>query len=334
MKRNASAVAALALLAAACGKENVTPITVDEARSAIPSSSQAQIPAPQNSATSEGPGATALSLPASSPAIMSNGPAPYALATVALSASVNGSVAFALGLVDFLVQFPPTTCAGETCTWGPGYGALDVNEFQLTVTKVAEGDFRWKFQGRKRGSSDAFTSIIFGEAFPSGTRHVGHGTLTVDMDAAQTRLNRIGQPDDQGQLLAEYDNRSAHALDARFLGTRDSDHPEQTVDAAYAFEATSAGGDLQVATRNRDSGAGLTLHSRWTATGAGRGDAVFTQGSVTIARSECWDAAATLFDLLYRETSPDLDSSNFGDVASCGAFATAVTPFITAPPAP
>ena len=330
MKR-AIAIAALASLVAACGQEQVTPLTVEEARLAMPSPDQATIATPESDAAVSSTGTSALVTSGASALVAASGTSEYAAATVLFSTAVNVSVVWTLRLVEAVVQWPATSCEADTCTWGPGSGTFDVNEYQLVVTKQAERDYLWSLQARKKETTDAFVSIISGEAFTTDRRRVGHGTLVVDMDAAQALNHLSGQPQERGRIEATYDNRTSRKVTAEFLGTQDAGVPSQSVNAAYAFEASGSGGDLQIASRNLDTGAALSLHSRWTATGAGRGDAAFSQGTVAVTRSECWGPSATVFELGYRLTTPDLDGSNTGDVNACGAFTSAVPPTLAAP---
>jgi hypothetical protein len=321
MKR-AIALIASVLLTAACGGKT---ITAEEARGAVPGASQAQVGVPdqQGQALTATPGGSEAT---------SDVTAEYAAETIALAAAVNGGVAFTLGIVELVVSLPPTSCSGDTCTWGPGSGPLEVNDWQLTVTKKDDNDYVWALAGRpKTDPSAGFTSIVSGEAFTTGVRHVGHGTLLVDMDAANGLARKTTDPQNLsvGKISATYDNTSDRNVSAQFLGTKDPVELTQTVNAAYQFAASSSGGDLQVATRNLTTQAALTLHSRWTDTGAGRGDAAFTLGGVTFSRSQCWDSASTLFNLVYQVTNPD-DSSGTGSESAC-AFSPAEPPSITAP---
>ena len=323
MKR-AIALVATVLLSAACGGKT---ITAEEARSAVPGASQAQVGVPDQQ------GQMLTATPTGSEATNSV-TAEYAAETIALAAAVNGGVAFTLGVVELVVSLPPTSCSGDTCTWGPGSGPLEVNDWQLTVTKKDSDDFVWALAGRpKTDPSAGFTAIVSGEAFTTGVRHVGHGTLLVDMDAAAgpSIAHKTTDPKNLsvGKISATYDNTSGRNVSVQFLGAKDSAEPTQKVNAAYQFAATSSGGDLQVATRNLTTEAALTLHSRWTDTGAGRGDATYKLGSLNSERSQCWDGASTLFNLVYQLTSP-ADPSVVGSESAC-AFSPAQRPTITAP---
>jgi hypothetical protein len=324
MKR-AIALIASVLLTAACGDGE--PITAEEARKAMPSAEQAQIATPSGSSSLavSGGGSALVAKPRSGDVAV--GGAPFAADTIVLAGAVNGGVAWTLGFVKFIASLPPTKCEGDTCTWGPGSGALDLNEFKLTVTKV-DDHFTWAFAGRpKSNSSGDFTTFVSGNAWPSGTEYVGHGDLTIDL-AATEGLEHLGSdPDPQGKIVVtNYDNRSARHLEVQFLGMSDGAASVKGTNAAYQFDATSAGGDLQVATRNLDTGVTLELHSRWDATGAGRGDAAVSD-TVVYTESQCWSSAATGLAETYDVKSTGEET---GLVSTC-VYPDAVLPTITAP---
>ncbi|HET9595885.1 MAG TPA: hypothetical protein VFP65_09910 [Anaeromyxobacteraceae bacterium] len=326
MKRTVASLAIAASLAA-CGGGSRT-LTAEEARGAVPGADQARLSAPDASSAS-----------AAAPRgnfVLTAGQAEYARDTMALAGAVNLGVVWTLGVVELVVSFPPTACSGPTCTWGP-WGAdqpFEVNLWQLTVTKVDDGEYQWALSGQPKATpAAAFTAVVSGTAFPSGVRHVGHGSFVLDLDAAAALPRKLGDPGAQkGRIEATYDNRTSRQVGVQFLGTQDDQNPDQLVNAAYQFVAGASGGDLQVATRNLTTGARLTLHSRWTAAGAGRGDASFSLDGNTIVRSQCWDsnAASPAFGLLYQATSPIAAPDDGGSEASC-AFSPAAPPSIQAP---
>jgi hypothetical protein len=313
---------------AACGTSSSNaPLSAAEARNAMPTTSQAQIatPAPSSSLASD-PVAKAAS---------ANVESDYAFDTVTYAAAVNGGVAFTLGIVQAVVNWPPTSCSGATCTWGPGSGPLDLNVYELVVTKVADEDYTWALQGYpKTDTNKAFITFVSGEAFTTSVKEVGHGTILADMDAAQ-QLAYLTPPTQVGKISAQYDNRTGVDVSVQFLGTPDAEHAGELVNAAYQFTGAENGGDLQVAAQNTTSQDILLLHSRWTATGAGRGDAQFESTTATYTESECWDSASTIFNLLYETQNAEVVFPEGGTTAdeSLCAFAPAELPTIT-PPTP
>jgi hypothetical protein len=247
-------------------------------------------------------------------------------ATRFLSVAFNTTVAFPIGLVRLVVAFPPTSCADETCTWGPWSDALATVEWKLTVTKVARGHFTYVFAGHLKAQPSAgFVPVLTGTAFPE-SRFKGHGNFVVDMDAARSLDGT-----DTGRLEATYDNRTALSIEATFVGFTDKQTGE-VGNARYAYLETSAQGDLQVAFRNRTASpeATLSLHSRWTLpTGQGRGDAFFTQGPLSYDAHECWGDSAQGFQVVYWNSN-DPNQPASGNETDC-AYAGSQPPTFAAP---
>ena len=314
---------ALVLLVAtltACGGSQK--LTAEEARNAMPGASQAQLETPE--------GGAALT----AEALVTFHTAEYADATRVLARSVNLGVGWTLGIVEAVVtNLPPTSCADDTCIWGPGSGPFDVNDWQITVTKKDTNDYAWTMQGKSKADPAAtWIAFVSGEAFTTGVKHVGHGTLDIDLDAAAGLARLTTDPPQQtGKIFATYDNTSGRHVSVQFIGTQDDKNPGQKINAAYQFVSGSTGGDLQVSTRNLTTDEKLQLHSRWTGVGAGRGDASYSNGGLTYTRSQCWNGAGTLFDLTYQVTTPaSAGLTDMGDPSAC-VFATAELPTITVP---
>jgi hypothetical protein len=300
--------------AAALTACNAQKLTADEARGALPYAENVQVGTPDSSA------AVAAAVV---PYAVSN--SDYFRLTRALAASVNGGVGLLLGTIRFVVSLPPTSCKDDTCTWGPGSQPTDYNIFMLTVTRSGD-EFDWALSAEPKSNPAAgFTRIIYGTAFPGAAPRRGHGSVTVDFDAAKAL---DGPHDDDGHIDCQYDARGPLSLACQFVNMLDSDPtavPGSHIDAAYDFQASTSGGDLQVAwaTLPPTAAATLSIHSRWDTTGAGRGDVQFVMGG-TYQASECWGPGTTAFALVY-DTDPA-----FGDENSC-AFIPAAYATIAAP---
>jgi hypothetical protein len=321
MKR-AIALTVVALTAACGGK----PITPEEARGALPQAEQAQVVLPAGAAS-------AFTAARSGEAIAAATSASYAHTSFALAHAVNGGVGATLLLVRLVSLLPPTSCEGDTCTWGPGSDATDLNDWRLTVSK-RDGHYEWALAGLpKNNQGIGFVTVISGDAFPTGQPLVGHGNLLADFDASAKLSHWSDDALPQGKIAAQYDTRSGRQVSVQFVGMKDDVVPTQTVNAAYAYQATSAGGELQVATHNLDTTVELTLHTRWTGTGAGRGDASYTAPLATYTQSQCWDGATTTpaFSLTYQLSSPAQLSDTGGDPALLCAFPSAQPPSIVMP---
>jgi hypothetical protein len=321
------AVVALAALAAGCSKE--TKITAQEARDALPSAEALQIDTPEDTAARAAQAIQAMAVggqaePAAAefkPGFWST--SEYARWTYFTAWTVNGGAWWTLTLLRFVTIFPPTQCEEGSCTWGPWVEdsanpmtpGLDIKRWRLVVTKVDEGHFTYVLSAENALDPQGFLPIVSGVAFPKNPWQ-GHGEFTIDFDNAR----RLPEPkEDYGVLTIAYDNESALSVDATLVGGRNVEDGSH-INAAYAFDATAAGGELQVAFETRDDVSAIdrvSLRSRWDSTGAGRGDARIyltdPPWTLTAEASECWDSRVGGFDLTY-DTDPA-----FGSVEGCPA---------------
>ncbi len=311
---------------AGCGKG----LTADEVRLAMPSKSDVKIGTPPGSSALTA-GAAAVPAAAVTPSVLFG-------TSLALAVAVNGGTFVILSILEAVVSQPPASCSGDTCTWGPGSGTFDVNVFELAVTEVS-GHFEYTLSAEpKSRPGSGFVPFLTGKAYPSGTPHKGHGDFTIDFDA-EARLDHVAgwTQTDFGTLAITYDNRADVAVAATFLDGRNADNPgpdaanPNRVNAAYDFEASATGGDLQVAWRTLPPDAAKTanLHSRWTTAGQGRGD-LRLAGGATFTLNECWLGNTTQFQLGYQMVNGVVNAS-FADIAACGPFSAADYGTLTAP---
>src|SRR4051794_6545307 len=188
---------AISLVAAcACGGAQDLQI---QARDAMPNSSSVRIGNPSDSQASSGAsGQLQQDLAVSS--------SDWYRATVGFVFSVNGATAWTLGVVEAVTSLPATSCSENSCTWGPGSNALDPNTYQLIVSKNPDGEsFDWHLdaQSKAAAAGSPFVTVLHGNALPSGIRHRGSGTFTIDLDAAAT-LN--DHSTDHGTIDIAYSN--------------------------------------------------------------------------------------------------------------------------------
>jgi hypothetical protein len=303
MTKLASLLAAAALLAA-CGNE----IDPNDVRDALPKAEAIRIGTP-SPAAAEGTLTAAQSGPdqQAAPTYASE----YAVKSYWMAVTVNVGVWWTLKTIEVITAFPPASCDDERCTWGPWH---DQNNFwQLEVRRSGDG-YAYDLSARP-GSLPAspFEPIVSGIAYPGQDRRHGRGSFTVDFDAeAALDHGILWVQDSFGTLDVTYDNRTALAVDCTFLGARGEDDG-RLMNAVYAFDATDAGGELQVAFRTLEGTAQqLSLRTRWNEVGAGRGDARFysTDGSATLIyeASECWGGAPA-FALSY-DTDPSVGAES------------------------
>lgn len=321
------AALAAALLAAGCAQKDVA----EEFRSAMPSAQEVQVGAPAagQAAVAAAPGAPVGRVEAAAAPARSE----YAVTSLAFATSINVSVAVTLLRLEAVTAWPPTACTDDACTWGPGSEQGDVNEWQLVVTRAGEG-YDYALQGRPKGQQGAFVSLISGQAFPGPARHRGHGTLTIDFEAAWAGLAHGVYPDgsprvqeDFGVVQIAYDARNDLAVQAAFAGAKDADRfaadPTARADVWYDFAAKPAGGDLHLAFRTLplgDASESVSLHTRWANGGNGRGDVEYVgpqAPSGPYHASECWSDAAGGFALTY-DTEPA-----YGAETACAGFPSA-----------
>jgi hypothetical protein len=342
--RNLAALTALAVLSlAACGGSPSSP--EQRSRDAMPSSDTVKVGAPPASTADQGgptrAGALTVAVPGATESTAGDHSTYYDL-TRGMAGSVNGGVLWTLTLIAQVTLQPPTSCSGDDCTWGPGSGALDPIDWKLEVRYDATGDqYAYTLSGRaKAGGDGAFHAVVSGTAKPSALPHRGTGTFTVDFDQG-----RLLNPSDSnvGKLVVTYSNATpgkAH-VGATFLGVKDDSHLGVRLNAAYAFdEDASGGGSLDVAFRNLTTLDTTALHSRWLATGAGRGDVQvhLTSGALTFDATvtECWASAAgaagqAAFSVTWFHTSDAAHlGADSGAQAAC-AFQDASPSQLTAP---
>jgi len=301
---------ALPLIAViACGSEAFK----DQARNAMPTKDTVAMGSPQSQQPTSMSGQDTVT---QNEAIGSS--ASFSGLTVELAVAFNLPVAVFLDLVKHVTEdFEPTSCDATSCTWGPGHGPFDFNDFKLVVTKDG-GDFDWELSGRPIGATGDFIVFAAGKATPGPQPHHGSGSFTVDFDKAAT----LAGPHDgtTGELIvSNYSNVGPAQLAVQFIGARDTDptHPAgQKNNVAYQYaNNNTGGGDLQIAVKNTVPGNGdnFSVHSQWKNDGRGRADVEGQGGGVAVQLSECWSAAPFLVQ--YFQSTITLNLPPFGGPA-------------------
>jgi hypothetical protein len=246
------------------------------------------------------------------------------------ASAVNSGVGLSLLQLELVTLWPPTSCTEDACTWGPGASAGDLNRWMMVVTRNGDA-FDYVLSAQPKSDPAApFTPVIGGSAFPGAARGRGHGTLNADFDRAWAALDHApGEVQkDFGSLAATYDGRASMKIGVTFLGGKsdepapDPSHPYRT-NARYAFEASGAGGELQVGFRTVEPySAGFPeavgLRTRWDDAGAGRADITYDNPNLSYQGSQCWAGQAGAWAMTYDATQGPVT----GEEAAC-AFAPA-----------
>lgn len=309
---------ALPLVAAvACGGASFK----DQSRNALPSKSTVSMGSPNPTASSAAVAPpSGLTQDSASTDSTAGNHSPFFDLTVGVSATFNVGAAVMLGIIDGITQTEPTSCTATSCTWGPGHGPLDYNDYMLVVTKAGDG-FDWTLSGRDRNAlaSVQFTSFMSGHAIPGAQPHHGSGTFLIDFDAAATLP---GPHDATGKLdVTSYSNVGPAHLDVTYLGAKDSQHLGQFDNIVYSYANDNVGGgDLDFAVHNTTSNDNFSVHSRWKNSGTGRADVQGVGGGTSVQLSECWGSAP--FNVVYFNSNITLNIPPFGgpvsgDVTAC-----------------
>ena len=297
MKSLLAATCFVSIAASGCVRQDAAPTS--EIDKALPTSDQVKIKLPDGQARTVGDLAT------------------YYLVTRSATATFNGGSAWVLLLLHTIVQYPVTSVSGDTYTWGPWSDALDPAEYRLDVTAQTDGTYDYVFVGRnKTVANSQFETVLNGHADPTAGELQGNGNFTLDLDASK-RVDPIDNANNKGAIAAHYD-LAKKSLALHIISTDDNNAP---VVADYAYqEGVDGSGDMTFDIQGNAGGTALnedmTVRSRWTADGAGRGDARVAGGDLGTAQaiaSECW---GTNFRRSYYTDNASFQPTE-GDAASC-----------------
>lgn len=321
MKKLTTLLAA-ALLAAACGKATDP---TDQYRKALPTSDTLAISTARAGASAP----TGLV----SNAVTADGKSDLAVVSYVFATSVNGGVANMLRLIHAITWWPATSCDDNSCTWGPGASATDLNVFKLVVTKSGENyDYVLSAAPKSTGGTQ-FLPIVVGFAHKGALDHRGDGHFSVKFENSAQLDQPVGQArKDWGTLDVRYDTNGALKNEVMFWNVRDNDNAgadpanPNRLNVYFNFDASNANGDLLVAWQTQYAPTKeLGLFTRWTADGKGRADLYYKDPATTHGESECWAGAPgylQTYDNFNLATFTVIPDSPTNDPASC-AFATA-----------
>jgi hypothetical protein len=296
MKKIATLTAA-ALVLSACGPASEDP--AKKFRDALPKTEAVQVGSPSADTAAGALTVRSSTVLGDSPATQSA----YAILSRNFAVMINGGTALTLGILRFVTAFPPTSCDHASCTWGPGVSDDGLNRMRLVVTQV-DDHFDYALSGQRGSDATAdWENIITGTAYPGDDADHGSGTLTFDADA-EARLDHgpLWEQRDFGHATITYDNTgSPVTVGAEFVGGHNE--LDQVVNAAYSFEQSASGGDLQIAFQNETTTEIATIHTRWSPSGAGRSDVNYDADGAGATEpypaSECWDGEVNNFAEVY-----------------------------------
>ena len=121
---------------------------------------------------------------------------------------VNGSTLAVLGLVERVVQHPPTTVSEDTAVWGPYSEALRRNAWRLTVKRMSDSTYQYTLAAKDKQEADStFVDVITGtqnvvrDENGDVKRGFGQGELTMDFE----RARKLPEHDDNtGRFTVRY----------------------------------------------------------------------------------------------------------------------------------
>jgi hypothetical protein len=314
-------LACLSLTTLACHASPSDP--VEDFRSGVPR---------QETVTVEGPskqGQALTSVGAQSQALR-GGLSDSALLTVGVTAVINGGAVFVGALVKTIVlAVPPTSLTADAAVWGPFAAGLDPVTWKVTVTKVAEHQFQWRFEGRPRLDPTArFVTVLSGTHTAAADGNgdnipgFGDGSFTIDWDARATLP--LPDPRQVGMASYSYSRQSGAATTVSAQFRQVLDDKDRRVDIDYAYHRQAGQGGSVDFVDSAAAQAGLpagrwSFRTRWMAGGSGRTDARASASGTTVTASECWNAAF-LSTFLVHSWEP---AAGYGSEATDCSFPTA-----------
>jgi hypothetical protein len=310
------------LLAAGCFPQAADD---SEFKSAIPPENSIQIAVPGGSQAIVQPGQPGVG--SHDEALLGQTADFYAI-TRLTSERVNGDVGFVLAVLWTIVHFPASQVSGNTAVWGPFTPTLSPVNYQLVVTRVAQGQFTYHLDGRPKASTSSadFQAIISGSAAPSTPVGRGSGNFELNLTVAH-QLDPVGTMG-QGTVDVTYDfGSNPKTIQVHFANVADASDQPVTADYMYdRFDDDS--GDFQFDAHGNMVGGATQLEdgiirSRWNASGAGRADARVSGGDAGtgLTATECWDSN---FQRVYFQTQPAIVQTE--GVASACVYADQLLP--------
>lgn len=224
-------------------------------------------------------------------------------ATKKAATDFNGLLDQVLAILDTVRLVAPTTRSDNGRVWGPYPDSKNPGfEFQVSIQQLDATHFTWAIQARP--TNGALFDVLTGTFVASTSARQGTGAFVVHVKGFKDKLAV---------------DPSMQALDQIDVGYQTADWPHR-VDMAFTFTPGNTSG-LSMAGytyRSLQDGRGalayqvrttsveatvLSAAALWSTTGAGRAQAVVSEGTYTGATvSECWDTATKV--AFYAESWP------------------------------
>ncbi len=305
----------------------------EEYREAVPLREAVVVAGPET----DGVGDTSTASIGSRP--LANGPSsrsrsPYAKwygFTRVVRGGVNLVSAAVLGSAWVIVHTEPSSVKDGEATWGPYTDALDPVTYRFRVTRVAQAEYDYVLEGRRKASSSDsdYRAVLKGHGY--GKRHAQHGEgdFTVDLGVAHD-LDPFAHENDSGTVhivhhlphdIADGAGALPRSIVAEVMPDPSVNPESFTVTSNANLDGT---GSLHVDAKADVDDTKLTqledivIDSRWRASGAGRADIAIAGGDISadpgvVTAVECWGAD---FVRSYYADSIDFEPSE-GEASAC-----------------
>jgi hypothetical protein len=229
-------------------------------------------------------------------ALVVAGAAEYYLATRDGVVKANAFVAAVVGIVDAIRAFPPSERQGDVRRWGPFPHDRDP-AFELRLTMVRSGsvveglDFGYQIEFHKvRADALPWQALITGNFIPAGGTRLGRGHIVLDLVEARRQGYPVADFNELEYLEIDYQRRVSPFTTTMTIRNIPG-APVPGASYSYAENADRSGEMTFVFRPALTPNMPVELHTRWLASGAGRGDARVLEGGplVTGLRGiDCW----------------------------------------------
>lgn len=244
----------------------------------------------------------------------------FYVTTAEATENVNGLIRSVLTLLDTVVNTRPSSFDRDEhrAVWGPYSDSLDpVYTWVIVEYDPATDVHTWAFAQRPKSGEEGEEVVVIAGEIDAGATYGDHtGRFVMDYTAMAELDPTV---EFSGIFYSDYDvDPTGVIAEATVEDWQNLETGEGPTDAGYRYEQDPAGfGSMDLAWTGDylDDGTEdvYLLRSRWTPTGAGRGDAVLAEGGEDLvgAATECWDDS---FELVYRAESW---SGEEGEVSAC-----------------